>query len=337
MMSKFIRTLLSFIAIVAIPFCILVGLYFYFDPFMVVRHYTNFSHSHVALNRDYVSSQIFLQNYPKHKFDSYIFGSSRTMAFEPNVWKTKLEADARPFMFDAAAESIYGIHSKIKYLDDHNIPIRNALIIVCHDRTFEHSIDEAGFLFIKHYKFSDNGFINFHKTFFLAYLDPHFLKAYFAYQNKKKYEKWMAKYMVEWDIEYDTVNNQMFYYKDIEKQLLTDPDAYYNTRMKNFFAPQKKETIDSKNLITASQIKMMKEIIAIFEKNKTKYKVVVSPLYTKVKFSHGDTKVLQSIFGKQFYDFSGDNIYTSTKYNYYEMSHYRKTVGRQIMDSIYHP
>lgn len=336
-MTQFIRTLLSFIAIIAIPFCVLVSLYFYFDPFMVVRHYTNYSHSHVALNRDYVSSQMFLQNYPKYKFDSFIFGSSRTMAFEPAVWKTKLEADARPFMFDAAAESIYGIHSKIKYLDDQNIPLRNALIIVCHDRTFEHSTDESGFLFIKHYQFSGNGFFNFHKTFFLAYLNPHFLKAYFAYQNKKKYEKWMAKYMVEWDIEYDSINNQMFYYKDIERELLSSPDTYYNTRMKNFFAPQKRETIESKNLITTTQIKMMQEIKAIFEKNNTTYKVVISPLYSKIKFSKKDIVVLQSIFGKQVYDFSGDNIYTSTKYNYYEMSHYRNTVGRQIIDSIYTP
>jgi hypothetical protein len=39
------------------------------------------------------------------------------MAFKPARWKKYLPQNAEPFLFDASNESIYGIYTKIKWLD----------------------------------------------------------------------------------------------------------------------------------------------------------------------------------------------------------------------------
>jgi hypothetical protein len=46
---------------------------------------------------------------------------------------------------------------------------------------------------------------------------------------------------------------------------------------------------------------------------------------------------LQKVFGNNnVFDYSGVNDYTNSIYNYYEASHYRPVVGRQILEAVYH-
>ena len=74
-----------------------------------------------------------------------------------------------------------------------------------------------------------------------------------------------------------------------------------------------------------------------FLRNKKKYKIVLSPLYEQEKLSPDDFKLLKTLFGDNLYDFTGKNTFTDSKYNYYEQSHYRTTVGDSILSIIYHP
>ncbi|MFM7053473.1 MAG: histidine kinase, partial [Bacteroidota bacterium] len=92
-------------------------LYAYNDPFKVLRPYADYSYSSVFTNRDFVSTSMFIKQFPKNKYNSFIFGSSRTMAYRPEVWDRYLDNDSRVFVFDAAGESVYGIYHKLKYLD----------------------------------------------------------------------------------------------------------------------------------------------------------------------------------------------------------------------------
>ena len=80
---------------------------------------------------------------------------------------------------------------------------------------------------------------------------------------------------------------------------------------------------------------MLKDILSILIEQKTKYKVVISPLYEQKKFSEADQKILQDLFGTHLYDFSGENSYTTSKHNYYETSHYRSFIADSIMQKIY--
>jgi len=99
--------------------------YLALDPFRVLWTY-DFSkdlHANAGLNRDFVSTEFFKEKYQQYHYDSFIFGSSRTLAFLPEDWGKYLPDNSSIFCFDASHESIYGIYTKLKYLENHNISI----------------------------------------------------------------------------------------------------------------------------------------------------------------------------------------------------------------------
>ncbi len=133
-----LKKIFHFTSISLIPLILFILFYTYYDPFKVLRDYKNYSSSEVVLNRDYVSTTMFLKNHKKNNYNSFIFGSSRTLAFRTKVWSKYLTKKDKIFVFDASSESIYGIYTKLKYLDSKKIKITNAIIVICRDRTFEY-------------------------------------------------------------------------------------------------------------------------------------------------------------------------------------------------------
>ena len=69
----------------------------------------------------------------KEKFNSFIFGSSRSQAYKCENWISYLDENAKPFHFDASGEGIWGISRKIEYIDEIGDTIKNALVVI--DRT----------------------------------------------------------------------------------------------------------------------------------------------------------------------------------------------------------
>lgn len=63
---------------------------------------------------------------------------------------------------------------------------------------------------------------------------------------------------------------------------------------------------------------------------------IINPLYSQEKFNPKDMEMIQNVFGRDnVYDFSGRNQFTTSKYNYYEESHFRPLVGDSIMSIVY--
>lgn len=84
------------------------------------------------------------------------------------------------------------------------------------------------------------------------------------------------------------------------------------------------------------QIKLLSEIAKVFQDHHTKYKIIISPEYKQIRLNPADVEQLKEIFGAEnVYDFSGINKYTNNIRNYYEGSHYRPCLGRQLLDSVY--
>jgi hypothetical protein len=146
-MKQFLKRLIYFALIGSIPIISFLILYFYYDPFKVLRNYDDYSNQFIAPNRDYVSTTMFIKNYKKYNYNSFIFGSSRTIAFRPNSWRKYLGDNSIPFMFDASNESIYGIYTKLKYLDSINVKLKNVLIILDRDASFLNLKNHEGHLF----------------------------------------------------------------------------------------------------------------------------------------------------------------------------------------------
>lgn len=332
-MKRFLVALFKFSLPAVIPLTILLIFYIATDPFKVIRSYDDYSYPTVIPNTDYISTEMFVKNYPKYHYNSFIFGSSRTIAFNTDSWEKHLPGHNSPYIFNASGETVWGIYKKVKYLDSSNVKIDNALIILCRDVSFKTEGNSDGHLFIKHPLTSNEGKFTFYYTFFNAFISPKFLFNFIAYKAIGKYKPFMKGYIQQNKVRYDTVDNQIHRISE-ELEMKNTPDKYYAERSKLFYA-RVGEKSDPKPIISPRHIFMLKEIKRILDKQRSTYKIVISPLYEQVKFNSNDLHSLKGIFGDNLYDFSGKNYFTDSQRNFYENSHYRPTVGDSVLNMIY--
>ncbi|TGD58361.1 hypothetical protein [Flavobacterium humi] len=330
-MKQFLRRLFLF---VTIPSVLLLGGYLYFDPFKVIYTYDHYDRTPVISSRDYISTEQYLKNKDKYHYNSFIFGSSRTIAFKTDTWKQYLDKDAVPYKFDASAESIAGIASKLKYLDKENAPIKNALIILCRDWSFTAQKNRTEHLFKKHPAVSGKSWLDFHFAFLKAYLNPRFLWVYYNYQWTGQYKDWMVYVIAEDAFTVDPVTNEMTE-TGLDRKIEKNPKQYVKDLGGVFYDRPEKAKEDSISRIDSDYLKMLLEMKSILEKHKTKYKIVAGPLYEQVKWNRNDKAILVKIFGNHFYDYTGKNKFTGNEENYYENSHYRPVVGTVIFEEIF--
>ena len=314
---------------------IIVAIYFIEDPFKVLYHYDAYAApdaiAPVNLNDDFVATEVFLNNYKKYNYDSYIFGNSRAKTFHINEWERHISS-ANCFQYAVSNESLYGVEKKIELLDAHGIVMKNALIVMDH---FLYEQVEESPAYPKHPILSGKSMVQFQINTFEGYFDKNFLIPYICYLFNHKTEN--ASFP-------GALNNIRYRYDarandaipvGIDSNIDSDTAAYYNERKRLFYqrdAVQKYET----KTIGRKQIALMINIKAYFDKCKTNYKIVISPMYDQLKTDPTDLAVLTSIFGRNnVYDLSGINDITSDKHNYYEAAHYRMRISNAIMDSIY--
>jgi len=330
-MKKFVSRLL----LMSIPFLILIGLFFLLDPFRILKSYPDYSENMFVIpNRDFVSTEMYLKNSKKYSYNAFIFGSSRTVAFKTASWKTYLPKQANPFVFDASGESIFGIYTKIKYLDRTGARLDHCLLIVCPDCTFAKESDHTDHLGIKHPTVAGTSWLKFYAVFMRAFFDNKFMLSYFRFLLTKDYSPSMQRYIEHRKITYNTRTNDICIV-DQEKELHENPEGYYKKRQAVFYERMPKPTTPNRQ-ITQKQREMLREIKQIFLKQHTNYKVVISPLYSQLSFNKADLAVLKVTFGEDaVFDFSGKNNITEHKENYYEASHYRPFVGDSILKILY--
>lgn len=136
-------------------------------------------------------------------------------------------------------------------------------------------------------------------------------------------------------IDYNSVTND-FYLKEYDEALEKNPDQYIKEHIEFYPARDTSQIRICNATIGNKQIAFLNEIKKVFLKQKTKYKIVISPLYSQEYLNKSDLEKLTSIFGKEHvYDFSGKNEYTRHIENFYESFHYRPKVARDIMQKIY--
>jgi hypothetical protein len=324
----------------SIPFLLFLGLYFYLDPFKVVKHYDSYYRSgpnYITLNKDYVSTENWINHHQQYNYDSYIFGNSRSMFYQVSSWKNYIGTDScKCYHFDASGESLYGIARKCSFLAQQNIKLKNVLIIL--DQGLLNKADNsAGHLFIKDPRLSGESRLGFQVDMMKDFFDFDFLRALLDFKMSGKIKDYMKKEFLldERPFQYDKVTNEirLAYYEEMIKK---DPAQYYVPR-DYIFVPR--DTITqtvSPPVIKALQMDLLDTIRRIFKENQADVKVVVSPLYDQKKINPADLHILQSVFGeKNVFDFSGINAITRDKYNYYEISHYRPHVADQIMSIVY--
>jgi hypothetical protein len=334
-MDKGIKKLILKALLFSLPVLILTGIYVTLDPFKVLYSYNNYmppGDQYTALNRDFVSTEVFINNYPKYKYDSFIFGNSRSLFYEAADWQPYIKTEKDKILhFDASGESLYGIHQKIVFLDKENVPIKNCLLPLDH-LTLKKTTNHDGILGRKHYILSGENEPAFQFIFFKAFLDRRFLVAYFDMRINHTFKPYMRGVVNirKWD--YYPVNNEL-QQNAAEEEM--KKGTYYTKIIKGF---KRKDTLTkiSPPTIGSVQLSYLNNIKKIFDKDSTSYKIIINPIYDQVYMNPGDVNKLKEIFGgENVFDFSGKNKFTDDYRNYYDRSHYRPVVSREILKIIY--
>lgn len=326
-MRHFYKQILLFLS----PLYIILISYFCLDPFKVLYSYENYySNSPIQLNRDYISTEYFLKTFKIAKYNSFKFGSSRTLAYNCNTWVKYLEKDSKPFSFDASNENIEGIRLKLELIDKLKLNLTNVLLIICPDVTFVDKNQEHWS--IKHPKLKSNK-LYFHLNFLLTFFKKGFFVKYYEYKLIGKKTSFNSDILSLSKISWNKSNND--FYPEGNKNMITNDSISYYANEYVFYKRNKIQK-ENKQTIFINQIIELNNIKTFLSKNGANYKIVISPLYNQLKFHHKDLQLLNYIFDKKnVYDFSGINYLTNNQTNYLENSHYKEVVGNIILDSIY--
>ncbi|MEI7620894.1 MAG: hypothetical protein WCJ57_05015, partial [Candidatus Falkowbacteria bacterium] len=322
------------ILLVLLPLLIIVGTYLYADPFEVIyaydKHYLN---PRISYNRDYVVTDQLMTNRRRHEYDSFILGNSRSVVFKCKDWNEHIQAKGT-FHFDASGESLFGVHSKIKWLDAQGVRVKNCLIILDYE-LLSNVKNHEGHIGIKHPAVSKDSYVDFHLAFFKAYLNPIFFIGYWDSRITGKVRRGFDKKFEKRDYRCDPDTCDINY-GSAEEEIAAG--VYYNKIGDIFYARDERTKQYERAAIYDKQFQLLNDIRQLFRQHQTVYKIVVSPLYDQ-KYCHpSDRKALCAIFGADnVYDYSGINRFTSCVTNYYETSHYRPHVARAIMAEIYGP
>lgn len=331
-MRRFIKSYLFF----CLPFIVLGGYYVILDPFKVIKHYEMYYQpdDFVSLNRGFVSTMHYINHKDTFHYDSFIFGSSRSIAYYEEEWKKYIPKTSVCYHFDESGGSVGSLYYKIKYIHEHGEHIRNALIL-CDFQSLSQTESE-GILFTCPPILKENkDLLKFHKEFFLAFYDINFFRVYIDYKIHKEYKPEMGWYFnnPKGRMGYNPINNELNWNKQEES---IAKGLYYNDeRMKMFENAQFPGKIAG-NALDDERKGMFREIKTVFELQKTNYRIIISPGFDQIKINPDDLQFLTDLFGKDnVYDFSGPNRWNADFHNYYETSHYRPCVANEIMSIVY--
>ncbi len=319
------------------PILTVLIIYLATDPFKLLYTYSSYGNTdrnYICLNRDYVATELFLQNNKTQNYDSYIFGNSRARSFHALEWDKYIKG-GKVFHFDAYKESLYGIERKLAFLDKRGALIKNALIVIDYE-LLQMATNSKGHIYRKHPALSGENYFYFQLGVFKEFLDIDFISAYCSFLSTKNITQDMIDkgYFENVVVETNDIANEVEF-PVMEHQIKSNPDSFYRSLGKQFYQ-RDNATHFTPHVLEADQIKLLKNISNILSKNNTEYKVIISPLYDQKKTNEADLQTLQSIFGPQrVFDFSGVNAITNDAHNYYESRHYRPFAATKMLEEIY--
>jgi hypothetical protein len=332
-MSKFIKRLLIFSS----PLVLLILSYFIFDPFHVLRSYDFYGSNYLkSFNRNRIGTDTYLRNKDQYQYASFILGSSRSSAFRTTDWAA-LIADPHPYHFDAFNDNVSGMRMKLEFIEKQGSAIKNVLLVLDPDSFSEQFDKEESIVHLKDYRWNTQfehgpkNFFSYHLTFFKAFFKKQYFIHFLDLKLNKKYRPHMADFF-KFKYFYKAPSND-FYFPENEESIKKDSVAYY---LSDDFKNRLQNPPAYDLMIKENHVEDLKTMAKILERNKTRYKVIFSPMYEQRLLNPVDVQILEDVFGKEnFYNYAGKNRYTNFIGNYYERSHYKPHVGKAILEEIY--
>lgn len=331
-MKKFLITILLFFVI---PLLLLVGVYVITDPYRTLR---KFSLEYFDdTNRDYLSTELWLMNYPEQKYDSYIFGSSRGSGFNTYHWLKHLPEGSHQFLFQAWTESLTGIEQKISYIDKQGYPLKNAIVLIDYPGTFRKNQMPTEALYLKHPLFSGQPKIVHEAILF--------------YDFMQKPSQWIRAIKIMGEkpvVGFDPITNDWEWNgenksRDVSVPPMKDSLNFCSEATRTAFIKKHEGMTDkdlptSKSVINEQYRHQLANIAEIFKRQGTDYRIVIAPgyCYDDPKINAVDLETLQQVFGAdRVYDFSGKNYITEDYNNYSDPIHFGLWAGWHVIEDIY--
>lgn len=334
-MRRYLRRILLFFS----PLFAVLVLYFVLDPFKVLydykMYYTSGKPDYVVLNRGYVSTETFVHQHPRERYDSFIFGNSRSLFWQVRDWKPHLHAGASCFHFDGSDESLYSLHRKVRFLDEHHVHIAHALLVVDYSLLAKEQARQGHLIVTPPRLVKYRNLPAFHGEFLLAYLDPHFLLAYYDFTLTGQFRDYMRDHNIlnAEPMHYTPQTNEISY---PQFETAIEEGRYYDEEKLRTFSRSQRNPGTSPVCLGAAHIRLLREIRNIFASHGTTVRIVISPMYNQRALHPTDVATLRRVFGDAAVaDYSGVNDITEDYRNYYELSHYRPHVAARIMREIY--
>jgi hypothetical protein len=320
------------------PLILLGAFYFVADPFKVVREYSSYYVSgqptFVSLNRGYVSAETYLRYRGAQRYDSFIFGNSRSLFYPVADWSSYI-GSTNCFHFDASEESLAGLQRKVLWLDRGGAPLRHVLLIL-DAATLARTNNLNGHLFLDHPALSGQVPLGFQLVFLKTFFEPRFLAAYLDFRWSHGVKPYMlAQGLLDnRPVTYRLHANELSF-DSFEALIRTNPVAYYQPRT-DFFPARPARPDTAPPVIHAAQRELLAAMASVFQRQATDCRVVINPLYDQVRLNPADLESLRRAFGAaNVHDFSGKNAMTEPMTNYYESSHYRPHVACQVLAAVY--
>lgn len=332
------RRFLVFVSLfLVIPLTLLAVLYSVSDPYKTIKPFS--LHYFDDTNRDYLSSELFLKNYPEQQYDSFIFGSSRGCGINTYHWAEYLPAGSKPFLFQAWGETLTGIEQKITFIDKHNCGLKNVLVLIDIPGTFNKDQIPTRALALKHPAFTGQPRWIHQMILFYDFIQKpsQWLRAFHLFFHPQSPDPSFDSVTNDWDKE-----NK---YLDVSSPPEKDSLNNISPRAKSVFLKEVSERLEEAQEISMPLIDkgfehQLRNIREIFEKRGSDYRIIITPgfSYTNPAISKEDETLLQDIFGKEnVFDFSKRNELNSDYNNYSDPNHFGLYVGWYVIEEVYHP
>ena len=337
--------LIKRILFITLPIWLIISSLLIIDPYGFYLPLEKKQTALIPMSDDYIAFERYLSYTPKMHYNSFTFGNSKTLAYLTSDWKPHLK-NARAFKFGVPGECIFNILNKLKLIDKKGDSIKNVLIV----------LDPKVFLNFKntqkffqgpaylHHPYSTAGnSLEFYSSYLKYYFSDFAFWKVLQYKLTGHYQESMAgifKNPDDWNtinagLEFLPMSNEVINRK-AEKEISDDSVLYFNNNRSKFGNRDSLRLKSQDWKIIAEDLEFLLEIKQIFDKHKTKYAIVLGPNFDQIPFSVSEKSKLEKIFNPEnIYDFTGVNTITNCVSNYYEMSHYRIGVGKNLIDSIY--
>lgn len=310
------------------------------DPFKVFWNYEDYyANTVVDSNRELVCKKMFLNRSDRENINAFIIGSSRSQAFKVRDWKEVLAAkgiaNVNGFHFDGNALGLYRMRNLIRYVIDHTRKTERILLVIDHT-SFKEVKDHNELIFMEAPGISEGTSFNFYYKTVTSSLNKYFLMDNLEYAITGKYEDKMARSLLKLKYPASSDPSTADIYYGLEREIKEDSVGYYQRLIANAVFYKRDSVKVSKQVIGSEQLKLLKAIESMVKAHQIDLRIVISPLYDNVKFNSKDKQILESMFGAdKVFDCSANEQFTSSIGNYYENSHFRPSVARQVMKLMY--